>query len=274
MKKNRIPEPLEALLLVLVIFSGILLLTITIGVVAKALNLSGNLDRNLELLLFFLESLFLIVPWLYARKRDFDLNTLFRFGPVPRNVYLYAFAMGVSLIILTDEMERLIAIFMPMPDNLADMMKPLYVNGFMEWMIVLTGSVVIASVAEEALFRGFLQVSLEKKGDVTRAVVLASVSWTIIHMNPYWAIQIFFMGIFLGYIAQQVNSIRPAILIHAMNNLLALLVINFEIGTDIPFYSLNGHVSPWVLVAAVAMLYYSIRAIGRLPRPRPTPPSL
>ncbi|HED11323.1 MAG TPA: CPBP family intramembrane metalloprotease [Caldithrix abyssi] len=274
MNKNKFPEPLEALLLVLVIFSGILLLTITIGVVARALDLSSNLDRNLELLLFFLESLFLIIPWIYARKRGFDTVALFRLGPASRQVYYYAFVMGLSLIVLTDEMERLIAIFMPMPDNLADMMKPLYVSGFTEWLIVLTGSVVIASVAEEALFRGFLQVSLEKKGDVTRAVVLTSVSWTIIHMNPYWAIQIFFMGIFLGYIAQQVNSIRPAILIHAMNNLLALLVINFEIDADIPYYSFNGHVSPWVLVIAVAMLYYSIRGIGRLPRPRPTPPSL
>ena len=274
MNKNKFPEPLEALLLVLVIFSGILLLTITIGVVARALDLSSNLDRNLELLLFFLESLFLIIPWIYARKRGFDTVALFRLGPASRQVYYYAFVMGLSLIVLTDEMERLIAIFMPMPDNLADMMKPLYVSGFTEWLIVLTGSVVIASVAEEALFRGFLQVSLEKKGDVTRAVVLTSVSWTIIHMNPYWAIQIFFMGIFLGYIAQQVNSIRPAILIHAMNNLLALLVINFEIDADIPYYSFNGHVSPWVLVIAVAMLYYSIRGIGRLPRPRSTPPSL
>ncbi len=273
MKKNRFPEPLEALLLVLVIFSGILLLTITIGVVAKALNLSSNLDRNLELLLFFLEILFLIIPWLYARKRGFDTASLFRLGPVSRQVYFYAVLMGLSLIVLTDEMERLITIFLPMPDNLADMMKPLYVSGFMEWLIVLTGSVVIASVAEEALFRGFFQVSLEKKGDVTRAVVLTSVSWTIIHMNPYWAIQIFFMGIFLGYIAQQVNSIRPAILIHAMNNLLALLVINFGVGPDIPYYSLNGHVAPWVLVIAVGLLYYSIRGLGRLPRPRPTPPS-
>ncbi|HHM01991.1 MAG TPA: CPBP family intramembrane metalloprotease [Caldithrix abyssi] len=274
MDEKKFPEPLEALLLVLVVFSGILLATITIGVVVKSIGGGENLDRNLELLLFFMESLFLIVPWYYARRRGFDLQALFRFGPVEGRVYLYAFVMGLALIILTDEMERLITLFMPMPDTLADMMKPLYVNTPLEWLIVITGSVLIASVAEEGLFRGFLQVSLEKKGDVTRAVVLASVSWTIIHMNPYWAIQIFFMGIFLGYIAQQVNSIRPAILIHGMNNLLALLLINLRVEADIPYYTWSGHVSPPFLLAAAGMLYWSIRALGRLPRPRPTRPSL
>jgi len=275
MKKKNFPEPLEALVLILVLFSGMLLLAVTIGFILSLTGqASAQLDRNIQLFFFFGESLFLIIPWLYARKRGYNTTDLFRLKKVPLQSFAWAFLMGLGLIILTDELERVITLLIPIPDAIKELMKPMIVNGPWEWFAVFTGSVIFAAIAEEGLFRGFMQVTLEARGDVTRAVVLASVSWTIIHMNPYWAIQIFIMGVFLGWLAWRLDSIWPSVLIHGMNNFLALIIINSSIDEDIPWYTYQGHVSPLFLIAGGLLLYGAIRAINRLPRPvRTTYPS-
>ncbi len=267
MSKKNLPDPLEALVLILVLFSGMLLFAVTVGLVLSMLGKTGQLDRDVQLFFFFGESLFLILPWLYARKRGYDTARLFRFKVAPRAAFFYAVLLGIGLIILTDELERLITMFIPLPQALQDLLQPLLVNSPWEWFAVITGSVVFAAISEEALFRGFMQVTLEARGDVTRAVILASVSWTIIHMNPYWAIQIFVMGVFLGWLAWRLDSIWPSVLIHGMNNLLALLLINFEVDENLPYYTFKGHVSPLFILLGIGLIYASVKAISSLPRP-------
>jgi len=117
-------------------------------------------------------------------------------------------------------------------------------------------------VSEEILFRGFLQVSLEKKGDITRAVILSSVTWTIIHVNPYWAIQIFVTGVILGFIAWRTNSVYPSMIVHATNNFLSLMVINYNLEESMDWYFLGDHISPVVFVIALGILIICIRRIS------------
>jgi membrane protease YdiL (CAAX protease family) len=124
------------------------------------------------------------------------------------------------------------------------------------------GVVILAAISEELLFRGFLQVSLEKKGDITRAVILTSVTWTIIHVNPYWAIQIFITGIFIGFLAWRTNSVLPSMIVHATNNLISMLFINNVLEDSMDWYYLGDHISPIVLVISIAILILSIRRIS------------
>ena len=168
--------------------------------------------------------------------------------------------IGLSLSVLSDELERLIALLVTIPDWMYDMLKPLKAEGIMDWILVLLGSVVIAAVAEEGLFRGFVQMTLEAKGDVTRAVLLTALTWTLVHQNPYWAVELFIMGVFLGFMAWRSNSILPGIVAHGVNNLLAMLMLNAppEAGTY-GWYEWNGHVSPVVLTVALAVLIWSLR---------------
>ncbi len=103
-----------------------------------------------------------------------------------------------------------------------------------DWVLLLFGVVIIAAVSEEMIFRGFLQISLEKKGDINRAVILSSITWTLIHVNPYWAIQIFITGVILGFLAWRTDSAYPSMIVHAANNFLSLLFINMDIEADFP----------------------------------------
>ena len=54
--------------------------------------------------------------------------------------------------------------------------------------------VVMAPIGEEVVFRGFLQSFREQWKDVTRAVLITSLFFAMIHFNPYWTIQIYLLG--------------------------------------------------------------------------------
>ena len=112
------------------------------------------------------------------------------------------------------------------------------------------------------VYRGFLQVALEKKGDVTRAVLLSSLAWTILHGNPYWAVPIFIMGVVIGFLVWRTGSIIPGIIVHGTNNFLSLIVSNFE--EEPEWYMMGDHVSPVILIPALIILVYSIFKVSEL----------
>lgn len=260
--KKDFPEPGEALSLILLTFAGLIVFALTLGAVLQSVLDQAALDETIRLLYIFAEALFLLVPWLYIRKKGYKLKALLRFKAVPAHILFYSFILGLALIVLTDEIDRLIEIVIPIPDIIKEMMKPLEFHSFWDGLLILLGTVVVASVGEEAMFRGFLQSTLEQKTEAHRAVIMTSVSWAVIHMNPYWAIEIFVMGIFLGYVAWRTKSLWPSILIHGMNNLVALVLLNTHWDENWSWYEWRGHVSPLILIAAGIALVYAVQQIA------------
>ena len=105
--------------------------------------------------------------------------------------------------------------------------------GFLEFMLSeplilgLISVVIIAPIAEEFIFRGFLysQLSRTKIGP-WGAVTLSSLLWTVIHFQYEVLILIvlFIFGIFLGYIRMAYKSLSLPIMLHGINNLFAFLM--------------------------------------------------
>jgi len=262
--KRNFPEPVEALLLIITIF-GLILLVSSLIILGRdgALSTGMNADETLRLFFVFGGLFFLLVPLLYAGYKKYPVQPLFRFRGVPLPVIFYSLVLGLSVTVLSDELDRLINLVFPIPDWMLESMQPLKVQTPLEWVMVIFGAVLIAALSEEALFRGFLQNSLEAKGDVNRAVVLSSVSWTMIHMNPYWAIQIFITGMILGFLAWRTDSIIPGTLVHGLNNLLAILFFNLKLDELMLWYEFKGHVAPALLVICAALLVYALRGIQK-----------
>ena len=105
--------------------------------------------------------------------------------------------------------------------------------GFLEFMLSeplilgLISVVIIAPIAEEFIFRGFLYSQLSR----TRigpwgAVTLSSLLWTVIHFQYEVLILIvlFIFGIFLGYIRMAYKSLSLPIMLHGINNLFAFFM--------------------------------------------------
>jgi len=167
--------------------------------------------------------------------------------------------IGFSISILGDELDRIVNIIIPAPEFLAEISAVLQINSTLDLLILVGGAVIAAAFVEESIIRGFLQKSLEKYQDVTRAVIYASLAWTIIHGMLYWAIQIFLLGIILGLLAWRSNSIFPAVIGHAINNTLALIFNNIQQDNLKGVYLWGDHVSPLFLILAAAGVYFGVK---------------
>ena len=106
-------------------------------------------------------------------------------------------------------------------------------KGFIEFLLskpIILGFisvVIIAPIAEEFIFRGFLfsQLKLTKLGP-WGAISLTSLLWTVIHFQYELKILLvlFLFGLFLGYVRMAYQSLSLPIILHGINNLFAFVM--------------------------------------------------
>lgn len=264
--KRKFPEPVEALIVILILFVPLYLAAVLVNFLASP---GGNPLALQEASRYFYilgGLLFGIIPYLYAVWRKYDIKRLFRFNRVPWEIILLSFILAIALSIIGDELDRLVDLFVPIPDWLYESMRPLKAQTGFDWILIITGAVFVAAAAEEALFRGFLQVTLERKGDVTRAVILSSLTWTLVHGNFYWAVEIFIIGIFIGFLAWRTQSLIPSFVVHATNNLIAVIFLNIDTKQSMAWYEWGDHVSPLILIIALVLIIWTLQQITRFYR--------
>lgn len=261
-EKKLFPEPVEALILALIVISGSILFTLTLYSLLFTSFQKDELQTYITIFYTFVEALFIIIPYYYCIKKGYDFKTLFRFKPVRPPVIVYSVITGISLFILADEIDRIIRFLVPPSDSFKEMLEPISLTTSGQWMLMILGSIFISSIAEEGLFRGFLQVTLESKGDPSRAVILTSVAWALIYPNPYLAIPVFVLGVFIGYISWRTKSIMGPVIIHSTYSAVSLALISDTLKNNMGWYTMGDHISPVILIAAIGGLYLSIKKIG------------
>jgi membrane protease YdiL (CAAX protease family) len=250
--KENYPKPLEAFLIIIASFIFIVL--ITQSFLWLFLSDPSDINKNsfaLKMLITFGEVGLIIVPVVYIKSRQLSYRKVFRWNSIPTPLYLWSFIIGLSLSVIGDELYRLINLIIPAPEFIGEIADALQISTIGDFFVLFLGAVIAAAFIEESIIRGFLQISLEKYQDVTRAVIYASLAWTIIHGMLYWAIQIFILGIFLGILAWRSNSILPSAIGHATNNAAALLFYNINQDKLAGIYLWGDHVSPLFIILAL-----------------------
>lgn len=213
------------------------------------------------LALFTGQTLMAIPVLIYFSSRKQPLLKSIRFTTVPGNTLFYTLVSGLGLLILFDEIDRILTYFIQLPEPLFDLSPYLKAEAPLTAIMLVLTMVVFAPVGEEIVFRGFLQRILEKTWkDPTRAVLVTSMFFALIHLNPFWLIQIYMWGVVLGYLAFHTGSIIPGILLHGLNNGASILINSS--GADIgSFYTWKGHVSPIFILCGVLCLSYGFKKI-------------
>jgi membrane protease YdiL (CAAX protease family) len=132
------------------------------------------------------------------------------------------------------------------------------------------GTVVLAPVVEELLFRGALQSAYERHGPV-RAIAASTLLFVMIHQELAQSFALLPVGLALGYAAWRTGSTVPAILVHLGNNAQAVLVSFFEGGRPrgVAFTpsTAGGLIGGLMAVAALWLLTGLSSRPGREPNP-------
>ena len=208
---------------------------------------------------------FMLVPLLwFLRSRKEPIIERLRVRFISSDVIISTIYLSFGIIILSDELDRIIQIFLPAPEYILDLNGLLQPESIMGFILLFTAVVIIAPLGEELLFRGFLQQILEEHWkDVTRAVLVTALFFAMIHMNPYWFVQIYILGILLGFLAWKTKSVLPPLILHSINNAMAMFFSFAEIENN-SIYILNGHVAPWFILFATYAALRGFKSINQI----------
>lgn len=89
-------------------------------------------------------------------------------------------------------------------------------------------------VAEELLFRGYIQTRLSQRWGVPFSVLVTSLLFAVYHMDFSQGVLALLAGLFLGAVAERAKSIIPAMIAHAANNSFGVLSGTVEVGPASP----------------------------------------
>lgn len=189
------------------------------------------------LLLFFSQFLFLFIPSLFLiyHQKYITINK--------NSVNSYKFnKIDVIIIIGTIIFTQLIGILTSLayeyliPEHILQVIKEL--GGQEELMKMLSfenGNILIIilsicigpAIAEEFMFRGYLQKNFTKLYSTKKSIILTSVVFSLIHLNVFGVFGIFLLSCVIGYYKEKTNSLLLPIIIHFTNNLFSVILSSY-----------------------------------------------
>jgi membrane protease YdiL (CAAX protease family) len=100
----------------------------------------------------------------------------------------------------------------------------------MQLLVAVVAVGIVPGVAEEIFFRGFMLEGLVESWGPWPAIVGSSAAFGLIHVEPVQASGAFVVGLFLGWCARRLGSIRPTMFAHAANNTAFLVLAAWGAG--------------------------------------------
>ena len=167
----------------------------------------------------------------------------------------WAILLGPAASILAGEIFWLQSLVLPVPDWYLALMENLAAAGRSSslWMGILALSV-FPALAEEALFRGFVLRGLGTRFGIWGSVSLTALLFAFIHVDPYRFLAVLLLGGILGFLVVSVESLYPALVVHASNNLLVLVPPEWARSVGMEWLDGNRNVPAGWLAASLAVL--------------------
>lgn len=189
----------------------------------------------------FILGLVILTPLLqsYLFLQNILLETMSAYSPLLKK------AMS-----LLDELDKMIE------QTYGELLKA---NSLLEASFVIFVVAIIPAVCEEVLFRGFVQKSFEQKFKPYFSIFITSLFFGMYHFNPYGLVALIALGFYFGYAAYQSDSIFIPMILHFLNNFLAVLAFlvfgsDEMMGTNIKH---DGSVIPQIFVFVIMALLFA-----------------
>lgn len=131
---------------------------------------------------------------------------------------------------LPEQLERFNRQFKDAYEEVARMLTGSATVPELLWVVLIVA--LIPAFAEEFLFRGLVQRSLQKTITPWRAALVTGMIFGAYHLNPASLIPLAVLGIYLGFLAMRADSIWVSVAAHFYNNAAACIAVFFHQNED------------------------------------------
>lgn len=172
----------------------------------------------------------------------------------PKVVFLISLATIGIQTGLTSPLASLI----PLPDSMrAVFLELANMNGIFACIAI----VVAAPIFEELIFRGIILDGLLSSQTPTKAIVISSILFGVVHLNPWQFVSAFMIGVFSGWVYYKTKNLTLSILIHFVNNAFAfgsMYFVDVEAMIDMPLVEFYGGYMNFFLVTVGSLLVTAV----------------
>ena len=146
----------------------------------------------------------------------------------------------------------------PLPDaymkfeKLQDAMLEGFLSGNKAVWLTLLNVALVPAIFEEFMYRGFLLNLFKRAWGPIIAIVLSGILFGLYHVKLTQVIPLSFLGMLLGFLAWQSESIFPAMIGHFINNGLSIIIAAFA--PDFVFADTSSDSMPPLIWVALSVL--------------------
>jgi uncharacterized protein len=166
--------------------------------------------------------------------------------------------IGVGVIALQVGIVGPMANLIPMPEFMKQIVLELMSRtGFFSFLAV----VIAAPILEELIFRGIILDGLLKRYSPLHAILLSSILFGIVHLNPWQFVTGLLIGCFAGWVYYRTKNLLYCIFIHFANNCFAFFEMkSFDVEKmfDMSLSEFYGGMLNFIAVAISATLIFSL----------------
>ncbi len=118
--------------------------------------------------------------------------------------------------------EAVRALGIPMTGSLAQLERVLRGLSPGAFVVALAVGGVLVPIGEELFFRGYVQSRLCRRWGTWPGIAWTALFFALAHLDPIHSASALVAGIYLGWVAQRTGSTVPGIVVHAVNNVVAI----------------------------------------------------
>jgi membrane protease YdiL (CAAX protease family) len=207
---------------------------------------------------------FAVAPYIVSRWFDTGWSRWISPARVPMAFWVWSATAVLAFAIVQSNLPVLFDRFYPIPPTQLDFYRRyLAANSPGELALFLLVAAIIPAICEEITFRGVIQSGLRHTFGPKHAVVWSGFLFALLHLNPWNFLGLWTFGCLLGYLTERCGSIYPAVVVHALNNALALVVFAAQTPAQ---WENPLELLPWrVTVPAGLVLVVSVWKLHRVP---------
>lgn len=177
---------------------------------------------------------------------------------------LMAVPLAISFVILNDQLSTLTVELLPpeLTEPLREaQLRLLRVSSGGDWIVKVATIGAGAAISEELMCRGFIQSAFSRSTRPAIAVIVTSILFTLLHILPLPSFAA--AGLVLGVTALATRSIVVPVVIHFLNNVAALALVNLA-GLETlgdPVWIPASILLPAIAIFVLCMSYYARRLL-------------
>lgn len=219
------------------------------------LLLNKFIGKEASMLICYLLSIG-IPSWIVylIRKRKTDAHS---FNLTVKNKRIIPFIIIAAIVLLMGVVGPITSLI-PIPESFKKALIGLVSRrGVFTFMLM----VIAAPVLEEFIFRGIILDGLLKRYSPTKSILVSSLLFGLVHLNPWQFITGFIIGIFSGWVYYRTRSLSFSIIIHAAANLTGFLMrffIDVDSSMNASLLDMYGGLINLILVIAGSVLIVSV----------------